>query len=248
MTFTKLVVGTPRWPVRPPRGNPSPCSDTVVTGASLLGDGGFENWDSLHGRTEFPERSGPGGLLTWPSDGTTAATWEHGGDISPLYWHGSDGSAFDGSDAYWQLSTANPDVGTYHARVVMDSGSARLWPNVHMHCAEPDTTLFSNWHIWPVTSGLTVDVSARAMADNVNGQGQLTLFITGWDSTMENDSFIGSFTIENLTTSYATYTKTETVPSGISYVQIIVRAAVLQSPAPTGDVTIDLDEVTLGIT
>lgn len=253
MTFSRLTLGDPRLKSKLRGGevsNEPPCSDKVVTGGQVLGDPGFENTLSNTGRLELPEPLGNPPDLVYPSDGTVAVTWEPGGSTSPYHWFAQQQLGRDsaGNDAYWVISDADPDTGTYHARVTLEEQGTSIVSAPHMHCNEdPASGIFEL--AWPVTPGLILTLSARMKATWTDNDPIFRVLMPGFDSELEFVEYVGGFGDETPSSSYTTYTRSAVVPSGIAFVQAFIQGSRIAFPDTSGmgDLTIDLDNVSFGI-
>ena len=224
---SRLVIGTPRIPAKPPRRYP--CSEPYILGPNIHHDPGFENILSLGG--------GPlGDEFPFDSASTTNPVWS---DSSPAPWGGGWYQAAGGAgDSRWKIaSTGTPDAGTYHAK--WDAGTAttvsresyKLIPTRFLICGFTD-----NGHAAAmscrVEPGDVVSVTIRAKATFTTTAPLLRFshYFARYQSGLPavDGSYPTAYTADShtLTTSYATYTADPFVaPDGAYYyfVRILAR-------------------------
>lgn len=208
------------------------CVEPLVIGSNVLRDPGFE----LHiGKTgggpdgdEIPNTLSGGGL-NWPSELIGAASItasEASGWVNKT-----------GTGAFWKLSTANPDSGAYHARIIAPAAPRKLGALGFLTCEPLSTTRVPV--SGRVSGGSLVTFSVRSMADATTGTPKIRLELHflqnagGLPGASNEDPYQSA--LFNLTTSYATYTFSAMAPA-LSY---FYHAHVLISSA-TGR-TIDVD-------
>lgn len=195
---SRIVIGTPRIPAKPPRRQP--CTEPVPVG-EYLKDPGFELWNTIHASDTIHTRTD---LLFNP-------------DPYPA-WVQEDTVSHD----EWQVVDTDPDTGTYHAEVIIpisgSSGVNARWmePIRAVRCgtngAPKGTNLFNAGRI-PGGAFITWEVVAKVSSVS-DGEPALSLPV---DFFTEEGFGTGAGTslvsLTDLTTSYAIYTASGSAPS-----------------------------------
>lgn len=219
------------------------CSVPTVSG-DLMRDAGFEAEPS-----EIPYYNGLN--LVYPSDPSTALEAWTPGTLTAYPWYQirNVNGNFGGGDANWSVSTASPRTGTHHARIAMYQNAGRLYAGRYMHCVPISSSPFGAKQQGDVVAaGSTVTASAYVKADNLGQQGYFRIYLEYYDVDMQ---FVGYFNsggfpvVNSVTGSYVQYSETGVVPAGAAYVDALFHTSVEQVPAPTGNVTFDLDDAAL---
>ena len=242
---SRLVIGTPRIPAKPPRR--IPCTEVRYTGANVLPDGGFESSFGFGTEgDEIPEAGSgfgePRGMFSdcsaFPFTVCTPA---------PLYGWAADTNQVDPifPDQRWHVSAANPRTGTYHGRYIEESAAVNLLYGVRI-----DLCGYGPSGVKPravkVSPGDVCDFAFWFMVSTLTGGARFSYALTFLDTD-------GVEMVEHSTndatpaTSYTQYTKSVVAPAGSGYVlPWVTRGNPTGSPADS--VTYDTDDWTLGVT
>ena len=205
---SRLVIGTPRIPAKPPRR--MPCTEARLVGSNILRDPGFENHISATG-------GGPNGDEI-PYDGVALP-----GEVRSRW---SDDSAAPSSSGWmadtdelagsrWYIETANPRTGTYHVRYGPDmvAGTA-LWPVAVDVCAWPDGDFGRATS--KVVEGDLVDLSFYWMGSSVSGSPTIMWGIQWLD--FEGTYMSQSDDTSSVSTSYVQYDISAVAPASAVFV------------------------------
>lgn len=214
--MSRIVIGTPRIPAKPPRR--IPCTEADPPSGEYLLDPGFENWVDNWGTNAIPKEP------IYP-DPDFSKPWRQ-----ELF----------GPSQEWTVEDTDPDVGTYHAEVIIPiSGSGSInakWieSNRVMHCLPGGTKFRTAGRVRP---GASVAWSVRAkVSSTADGQPKISLPV---DFLTETGAGTGGGTslafLADLTTSYATYTCTGEAPANAAFMRAFVwpRHAVASSTTKT---------------
>ena len=200
---SRVVIGTPRIPAKPPRR--IPCTEPDPPTGEYLIDPGFENWVDTWGTTLIPKEP------LWPS----------------ADFHKPWRQEFFGPSDEWDVVTTDPDTGTYHIETTIpvsgSSGTKAKWieSNRVMHCLPGGFKFRTAGAVRP---GATVTWEVRAKVSSVaDGQPQISLpvdFLTATGSgTGAGTSLVF---MEDLTTSWATYTCEGAAPPNAAFMRAFI--------------------------
>ena len=241
MTYTHLTVGTSKIPAKPPRAQP-PCTNPVVYGSNVLNDPGVELQAANVGTGplgyEIPMYGYPGPGGWWPfvwSDNTTAP-------ISTKFV----AYYYTGTDTYrWKLSTANPDTGTYHLRIVSDDTLLNYGNDIYL----ADIKMCGSDEIASamVEPGDYVKFSVRSMASPVTDGPRLWFQVMFYDAA---EAYIAKFEPvdwQYLTGTYQTYSVDGFAPAGAVYCQVFMTMTATDTNFGAGPLTYDADNFVLKV-
>lgn len=159
MTQSRLTIGTPKIPAKPPRGKP-PCREPIVYGANILKDPGVElqlaNFGGGPLGNEIPQFVGvPVTGLRWS---------DHTAGPSKSYFI-QDQLAIN-ETVRWHVSTANPRSGTYHLRLSDTTNDAHPWvqlgqangcpAGLPFYTAVVQPGDFVKWSMWAMASSTAI--------------------------------------------------------------------------------------------
>ena len=226
-------------------GHIQPCLELPVKGASLLEDGGFENYVSDTGRTDFARRGfTPFPSLRWMDD-TPAEPWVGGGKLGLNWFERESNTEWEDE---WTVSTANPRTGTYHARAVNLAGpdhtSNSLSTGKYWVCDFDGTT---GMPIWFVEPGYVMSATCYAMVTASmigGGSNQLILMSINYYDIDYMFMSQASNSPNNLSGSYQQFSVSAVAPVGAVYGEFTMIDS--QSSISVAS-TYDVDDVTLSI-
>lgn len=251
---SRLIVGTPRIPAKPPRR--SPCNHPRFEDSDILPNGGFElgfNQGPLG--NEVPGFANVGGLDRFPwfnwNDGTEAPI------PAGLWWQD-----LSTSSERWFYSTASPRSGTHHLRQNLSGfGPGELRPTTFYVCPNRSVEYRSNggtaFSFWQVGASAVVEegdiwtMGWWSKAGSIVKPLQWTLQYDLHNAD-DSDGLFGSGAVfsQALTTAYAHFEYSAVIPSagtlGFTPHLLFIRIRAAWTGA-TGSTTVDVDDATLGI-
>lgn len=192
---SRLVIGTPRIPAKPPRR--IPCTEARLVGSNILRDPGFDNHLSATGggpngdEIPYDGISLPGEVRArWSDDSASPSSSGWMADLDEL------------AGSRWKISTANPRTGTKHARYGpnMVAGTA-LWPVAVDICAWPEGDFGrATSKVFP---GDLVSLSFYWMASSISGSPTIMWGIQWLDAAGNYISQVDA--TSSVSTSYVQY-------------------------------------------
>lgn len=232
---SRLVIGTPRIPTKPPRR--TPCTEPLLFDSNILRDPGFENHISATGGgpsgVEIPGGTVSGftcpNMVLWSDSSCAPAS---------TGWQSNDSGA--ASAGKWFISTANPRTGTYHARHNLNGSSGDL---LRAYGFPDCRKLADRGTAGRVEAGTLVDFSFWAMVSASGGSPTVELRIWFFDFDSYSDlDFPEESGPQSLTTSYAEYSFSAVAPSWAYYMW-----AEIEPVAGGSTAFLDVDDATLEV-
>lgn len=227
------------------------CTVPLVTGSQLAGDSGFENWIADTGHTDLPLGNPPEGTYPdkhWP-DGMLAAAYDPGESFPLNWWQRENWSNRDNS---WFVTDVSPDTGTYHLRntsLLADWDAMAVVPKGTWVCEDTLGGGFGEIG-YRVSPGTVVDFSLRAKKTRLtfNGSNPNALILGGvqWFDDQFNFLSQDSWSPNELSESYQTFSVSAVAPSGARYMQPLFLNS-MASGSFGDDHYFDVDNVTLSI-
>lgn len=245
---SRLVIGTPRIPAKPPRR--IPCLEPYILDDQILADPGFETVSGNGGPLgdEFPEidasGTGPPGLPTgvmyWPSDLSAAP-------ISSKWCQREPATSFANR---WKISTAGPRTGSYHARWTKNAGLAVtagwLMPVGFTLCRVDQFGPFA----LPFTARVEPGdlIYASAYFKHIGGTGSEDFVFIECFSNYPDLLSVGASAgpLSTIGASYTLLDRSMVAPAGAKYCRVEYRVAWLGTAGSS--VTIDVDDATVSVT
>lgn len=238
---SRLHVGTPKIPAKPPRGKP-PCTEPAVYGTNILKDPGVELQLATFG-------GGPGG------DEIPQGTI---GDGLPYQWSddspGPTRSNFitenlsTGFANYWSVSTVNPRTGTYHLRMPMSQfgfgdGQYLYLSQLNLCDATPGAA-GRDWVTARVEPGDFVRLGVWAMVSTTVDTPTMLFGATFNDAAGGLLATSYGFDTEPLTTTYTLFEYSGFAPPNARYV---VLSGFVQKVDQAASADFDLDDFVLQV-
>lgn len=255
---SRIVIGTPRIPAKPPRR--FPCSHPRAVGTNIFTPGGFETmFGQGPGGNEIP------GYADVVLDDFPWLNWSDGSP-APLPPQTIFQEDVAGSATPWVVSTASPRTGTYHARqsMVNETVVNRLHLSRFPVCIQRsafyrdriENGLNGSTNVWfsgasaVVEVGDIWEVSFYAKASVVTNSNRLELhcLYANFDDMEGDNAFPNPPISQALTTSYALFTATQVVPDDLSFEPHLMFMFIENGwVTNSGTVTIDIDDIRLDL-